>query len=58
MTSFANALYLDTIASEFPEAVFVAIVRHSLRSLATRQLPAITLNLLGDAITKSHQACL
>ena len=50
-----TAQFEKMLGSSLP---LVSVENHSLRSLATRQLPAITLNLLGDAIPKSHEACL
>lgn len=50
-----TAQFEKILGSSLP---LVSVENHSLRSLATRQLPAITLNLFGDAIPKSHEACL
>ena len=50
-----TAQFEKILGSSLP---LVSVENHPLRSLATRQLPATTLNLLGDAIPKSHQACL
>jgi len=50
-----TAQFEKILGSSLP---LVSVENHSLRSLANRQLPATTLNLLGDAIAKSHQACL
>jgi len=50
-----TAQFEKILGSSLP---LVSVENHSLRSLANRQLSATTLNLLGDAIAKSHQACL
>ena len=50
-----TAQFEKILGSSLP---LVSVENHSLRSLAARQLPAITLNLVADAITKSHEACL